>query len=115
MITEEDIKQLLDEWNEVPAWIKAHVSAKYPPHRYVGELSLENESLIYRGRDIKEDKNYQLGIPLDNITKTEVGFSKQLEADNELVLGIGDTVSFVVRYHYQGNEYAVYFIRKTSY
>ena len=41
MITEEDIEQLLIEWANVPVWIKAHVSAKYPAHRYEGGLMKE--------------------------------------------------------------------------
>lgn len=115
MITEGDIKQLLDDWNEVPPWIKAHVAAKCPPHRYVGELSLENKRLNYRGRDVRESRDYELSIPLENITETGFGFSTQLKEDNELVLGIGDAVSFMVRYQYQGSEHAMYFMRQMSY
>ena len=67
MITEEDIEQLLIEWKNVPAWIKAHVSARRPAHRYQGELLLGNESLVFNGRDIKEGKAFAVEIPFDRI------------------------------------------------
>ncbi len=54
MIKKDDMEQLLPEWSDTPQWVRAHVSTKYPPHRYEGDLSIVGECLVFRGRDIKE-------------------------------------------------------------
>ncbi len=56
MIGEEDIRVLVDEWERVPKWIKAHVGARRPAHRYEGELLLEEGAIMFTGRDIKEGR-----------------------------------------------------------
>jgi len=39
MIAEEDIQELVQEWGNVPEWVKSHLQAKYPAHRYEGEVT----------------------------------------------------------------------------
>ena len=39
MIAEEDIDELVRQWDDVPRWIKAHVKARYSAHRYEGKLT----------------------------------------------------------------------------
>ena len=109
MITEEDIEQLLGEWAIVPAWIKAHVSARCPAYRYEGELMIDDESLVFRGRDIKVGKDYELQLPLNGITEVHVGFSERLKASIDPAFGIGGPVPFVVRYQDNGNSQTIYF------
>ncbi len=109
MITEADIGQLLSEWNHVPAWIKHHVSYKKPIHRYEGELTIEGETLIFMGHDIKEDKDFNLEIPLASITDVSLRFSEQLEASIDRALGIGGPVPFVVQYQQGGSSETLYF------
>ena len=109
MITEEDIEQLLSEWANVPAWVKAHVIAKCPAHRYEGELLIDGENLLFDGRDIKEGRVFGLKIPLDNITDVNVGFSEDLKASSDPAFGIGGPVPFVVRYQNNGKSQTAYF------
>ena len=58
MIKREDIEELLAEWYNVPQWIKAHTKTKHPPHRYEGDLAIEGQRLVFRGRDIKEGRYF---------------------------------------------------------
>ena len=109
MITEADIEELLFEWYHVPAWIKAHVSARCPPHRYVGELSLEDEKMVFRGRDIKESKGCRLEIPLASVTRVAFGFSEQLKANFDPTFGTGGPVPFAVWYRDGSQEHTLYF------
>lgn len=108
MIKEEDVEQLLCEWDDVPAWVKAHVSARRPAHRYEGELLLDDENLVFGGRDIKEGKYFELEIPLENITDVYVGFSEHLKASIDPAFGIGGTVPFVVCYQNNGKSQTAY-------
>lgn len=109
MITEEDIEQLLAEWNNVPAWIKMHVSTRCPAHRYEGQLLVDDENLVFRGRDMKEGKYFELEIPLDTITDVNVGFSKEVQASIDPAFGTGGPVPFVVRYQDNDIRQTIYF------
>ncbi len=79
MIKKEDIGELLLEWSSVPQWVKAHTSTKLPLHRYEGELAIEGQRLAFRGRDIKEGKDFEELIPLDKITKVSLEFDEHLK------------------------------------
>ena len=109
MIAEEDIKQLLSDWKNVPAWIKAQVSARQPAYRYQGELMIEGDTLVFAGRDIKEGKEFILEIPLASITDVGRRFSEQLKASIDPAFGIGGPVPFAVQYQQNGRRETLYF------
>ena len=109
MITEEDIEQLIAEWEDVPAWIKTHVTAKCPVHRYEGELILDEENLVFSGRDIKEGEHFEMGIPFDTITDVHIGFNKELESSIDTAFGARGTIPFAVRHHKNDGSQTVYF------
>ena len=109
MITEEDIEQLFSQWDNVPAWVKAHVSAKCPAHRYEGELLLDSESLVFSGRDIKEGNCFELKIPFGVINNVTIGFSEDLKASLDLAFGIGGPVPFAVSHQDNGRSGTVCF------
>ena len=109
MIAEEDITQLLSDWRSVPAWIKDHVSTRQPIHRYEGELLIECETLVFTGHDIREGKDFNLEIPLANITDIGLRFSEQLKASIDRTFGIGGPVPFVVQYQHDGRSETLYF------
>jgi len=109
MIKKDDIEQLLLEWSGIPQWVKAHISTKYPPHRYEGDLAIESECLVFRGRDIKDGKDFEEVIPLDSIIGVFFDFDKQLEGSIDPSFGIGGPVPFVVRYQTKGREQTAYF------
>ena len=109
MITEEDIEQLLTEWNDVPQWVKAHVKSRCPAHRYEGKLLLNDATLVFDGWDVKEKKQFEIEIPFDGIIDVYVGFSHDLQADIDPTFGIGGSVPFAVCYSVNGNNQTVYF------
>ncbi len=109
MISEEDIEQLLAEWDNVPSWIKIHVSVKQPVHRCEGQLLLQDETLVFHGRDMKEGGDFQLEIPLDAITDVNMGFDEEVEARIAFDFGTGGFEPFAVRYQDNGENQTVYF------
>ncbi len=109
MIKKDDIEELLSEWSNVSPWVKAHISTRYPPHRYEGDLAIEGEYLVFRGRDIKEGQDFEELIPLDSIVDVFFDFDKHLEGNTDPSFGIGGPVPFVVRYQSQTGEQTTYF------
>ncbi len=109
MIAAEDIEQLLGEWDKIPSWIKIHVSVKQPAHRCQGQLLLQDETLLFRGRDIKERRDFQLEIPLDAITEVNIGFDEEVEARIAFDFGTGGFEPFAVRYQDNGETETIYF------
>ena len=109
MIAEEDIRQLLLDWDSVPAWIKGHVSTTQPTHRYEGKLAIEGDSLVFTGYDIKEGKDFNLEIPFASIIDVSLRFSEQLKSSIDHAFGIGGPVPFVVQYQHEGRSDALYF------
>ena len=109
MIAEEDIEELVSEWQSVPAWIKAHVKASAPAHRYEGELTIEAGELVFQGRDIKESRNLIMSIPLDDIDEVSVGFSSLLPEDVDPAFGVGGPLPVTVRYQADGQAKTLYF------
>jgi hypothetical protein len=109
MITEEDVRQLLRDWHSVPNWIKAQVSARQPAYRYEGELTIEDETLVFAGRDIREGKDFVLEIPLASITDVGLRFSEQLKSSIDPTFGIGGAEPFAVDYQHNGRNETIYF------
>ena len=109
MIAEEDIKQLLSDWENVPGWIKAQVLARQPAYRHQGELMIEGDTLVFAGHDIKEGKEFTLEIPLASITDVGRRFSDQLKASIDPAFGIGGPVPFAVQYQHDGKTDTLYF------
>ena len=109
MIKKDDVEHLLLEWSNVPQWVKAHISTRCPPHRYEGDIVIEGECLVFRGRDIKEGENFEEVIPFDNIIDVFFDFDKQLEGNTDPSFGIGGPVPFAVRYQSQAGEQTAYF------
>ena len=63
MAYEEDIKS-----RGFRDWIKAHTSFMRPLHRYKGVLELDEQKMIFTGKDVKVDKNFNLEIATGDIT-----------------------------------------------
>ena len=109
MIKKDDIEQLLSEWSNVPQWVRAHISTRYPPHRYEGDLAIEGEYLVFRGRDIKEGKNFEEVIPLDSIIDVFLDCDQHLTGSIDPSFGIGGPVPFAGRYQSEGREQTAFF------
>lgn len=109
MIDAEDIEQFLAEWDKVPTWIKIHVSAKSPLHRYEGQLFLQDEVLVFRGQDMKEGRNFHLEIPLEVIKEVQMGFLGDKDSKIAFDFGTIGFEPFGVRYRVNGEDYTVYF------
>jgi len=104
MIMEEDIESLLAEWDKVPGWIKVHVAARRPAHRYEGQLVMDNGSLFFMGRDMKEGRPFELEIPLESVDDVALGFDERMQASIDPVFGNGGPVPFVVDFRENGQS-----------
>ena len=109
MIKAEDIEALLSEWLSVPEWVKAHVSTRFPPHRYRGELALEERGLVFQGTDLREGKAYQEMIPFSKIREVSLEFDETLKQSLERSFGIIGPVPLTVVYERNDREQTAYF------
>ena len=109
VIKKEDIEQLLLEWSKVPQWVKAHISTRYPAHRYEGELTIEGLCLAFRGRDIKEGEYFEEVIPFDSIIEAFLDCDEHLKSSLDSSFGMGGPVPFIVCYQGGGREQTAYF------
>jgi len=57
-------------------WFKAHTSGFKPLHRYEGVLELDEERLVFEGRDVKGGKELVLEIPISDIIDVYFGFDE---------------------------------------
>ncbi|MBL7164934.1 MAG: hypothetical protein ISS55_00440 [Dehalococcoidales bacterium] len=108
IIMEEDIDSLLAEWDMVPAWIKVHVSAKRPAHRYEGQFAMTDEGLFFMGRDMKEGKSFEMEIPTESITSIGLGFSERMQESIDPVFGAGGPVPIAVEFSEDGRTRRAY-------
>lgn len=109
MNTEEDIKQLIIEWANVPAWIKTRLPVKCLTHRYEGELLINGESLVFNGRDIRGGRDFEMELPLDGITDVYFGFNERLTNSIDPTFDISGPMPFVVHYQDNINNETIYF------
>jgi len=105
----EDIEQLLLEWSNVPQWVSSHISTRCPPHRYEGGFAIEGGCLVFRGRDVKEGKDFEELIPLGKITEVSLGFDEHLSGSIDPSFGIGGPIPFIIRSQSNGGEQTAYF------
>ncbi|MFC1964726.1 hypothetical protein ACFLWG_01805 [Chloroflexota bacterium] len=109
MSTEKDIGQLIREWYSVPAWIKTRLPVKCLTHRYEGELLINGESLVFKGRENRGGRDCKMELPLDSIIDTYLGFSERLTNSVDPAFDMKGPMPFVVRYRDNGNSETLYF------
>lgn len=71
MAYEEDLKNR-SFWD----WMKAHTSGFRPLHRYEGVFELNEDRIIFDGKDIKEARDFNLEIPIKDITDVYLGWDE---------------------------------------
>ncbi|MFC1978336.1 hypothetical protein ACFLWS_08805 [Chloroflexota bacterium] len=109
MIKKDDVEQLLSEWSNVSPWVKAHILTRCPLYRYKGDLAIEDECLVFRGRDIMERKDFEEVIPLDSIIEVLLDCDEHLKSGVGTLFGIGGSVPLAVCYQGKGTEQTAYF------
>ncbi len=109
MIGQDDIATMLDAWEDVPAWLKMHLAAKRPAHRYEGRLEADGDGLVFRGRDMKEGGSFEIEVPMAAITGVSLGFGTTIDSGVDPVFGNGGPVPFAVHYHDGGSDSTAYF------
>jgi len=99
MIGADDIAAMHEAWEDVPAWLKMHLVAKRPAHRYEGQLEVDDERLVFHGRDMKESRPFEIEVSLAAITGVGLGFDDPTSDGVDPVFGNGVPVPFAVHYH----------------
>ena len=108
MIAEDDLEQLIEAWDSVPPWIKAHVIPRRPAHRYEGELIVDDAYLIFSGRDVKSDQDVELVLGLEWLTDVSLGFSDRVMDSIDPAFGIGGPVPLAITYRIDGKSQTIY-------
>ncbi len=57
-------------------WLKAHTSFLKPLHKYKGDLILNKKHLIFAGKNVKTEEDFNLKIPIKDIIDIYLGFDK---------------------------------------
>lgn len=110
MSEEDDLEQGRPQGSRVRRWIKLSVSPVAPIHRYAGILTIQGQSLVFRGTDLTERKDYQKTIHLYTISQISLGLDERVESSHKGSFVPGAPRPLVVRYRHNGNEQTVYFI-----
>jgi len=103
MAYEEDIKS-----KSSGDWIKAHTSFMKPLHRYEGILELNEEKTIFKGRDAKERRDFNLEIPTKDITGIYLGFDSLFRKREDRQTAIRGFVPLRITYKSQEGEKSLY-------
>lgn len=104
MIRADDLEKLLAEWQSVPAWVKAHVSIRFPPHRYRGELALEERGLVFRGTDVRDGREYEELIRFADIKAVSLELDGVLRQSFDRIFGGGGPVPLTIVYERNGRS-----------
>lgn len=103
MAYEEDIK------GRSPGdWIKAHTSFMKALRRYEGSLELSEGKIFFKGRDAKEDKDFNVEILTKDITDIYLGFDKVFRRREDRQTGIRGFVPLRITYKSQEGERVMY-------
>jgi len=102
MIKKEDLEHLRAEWLRVPEWIRAHATIVRPAHRYEGFLTLEDHSLVFQGRDVKEKRGFEEVIPLDRITGVSLNLDRHFRGSPDWFFGLLNLKPLII--HYQTDD-----------
>jgi len=102
MIKTEDLEHLRSEWLDMPEWVRAHATIVRPAHRYEGALTMEDGSLVFEGRDVKETKGFKEIIALDQITGISLGLDRHLRESPDCSFGLLKLMPLII--HYQTDD-----------
>lgn len=110
MSEEDDLERLYTQVSRVRRWIKLPVAPAAPIHRYAGILTIQGQSLVFRGTDLSERKDYQKIIPLYTISQISLGLDERVGGSHKGSFVPGEPKPLIVRYRKNGNEQTSYFI-----
>lgn len=104
MIKIDSVAHLGGESFSSSQWGAPGILTQCPPNRYEGELVIDGQSLVFRGRDVRAGKFCEEVIPLGRIIEISLAFDERLKDSMNPSSGIGGSVPFAVRYQGDGRE-----------
>ncbi len=110
MSEEDDLQRLRVQQFAGWRWIKAHISPPPPVHRYAGLLTIKGQSLVFRGIDVRERKDFEKMIPLNKITEVSLGLDERSKGNHNGSFVGGEPKPLVIRYRQNDREETDYFI-----
>ena len=108
MIKRDDLEHLRAEWVHVPEWLRAHATIVQPVHRYEGSLTLEDRSLVFEGRDMKERNGFKEVIALDKITGISLGLGKHFRESPDCSFGLLNLKPLTIYYQTDDGRQTAY-------
>jgi len=108
MIKREDLEHLHAEWLHVPEWVRAHATIVRPVHRYEGALTMQDGSLVFEGRDVKETKGFKEVIALDKITGISLGLDRHFRGSPDCSFGLLKLKPLTIHYRTDDGRQTAY-------
>jgi hypothetical protein len=89
-------------------WLEAHTSFMRPLHRYYGILKIDQENLLFSGKDEKSGKSFYLLIKISEITGIHLGYDNIFRRIEDRSLGIFHFVPLRIDFMKEGKEECIY-------
>ena len=103
MSKEDDLERLRAQRSGV--WRRAKAV-----HPYAGILTIKGQSLVFRGIDVRERKDFEKMIPLNKIAEISLGLVERSIGNHNGSFVVGEPKPLVIRYQQNGREETDYFI-----
>ena len=110
MSEEDDLERLRARRSGTQWWARLQGSPRAPVHRYAGILTIRDHSLVFRGMDLRERKDFEERIPLGEIHDVSLGLDALHDGEHNRSFTSGEPEPLVVRYRQNGRLETNYFV-----
>ena len=110
MSEEDDLERLRARRSGTQWWARLHGSPQAPVHRYAGILTIRDHSLVFRGMDLRERKDFEEEIPLGEISDVSLGLDNLHDIGQDRSFASGEPEPLVVRHRHNGRTETNYFV-----
>lgn len=100
---DEDIKN-----RSVVEWLTAHTSFLKPLHRYQGILKVDEEAIVFDGKNKKGYIDFNITILIDNITDIYLGYDEVFRRREDRSLGLRGFEPLRIRFETKRGEKTIY-------
>jgi hypothetical protein len=91
------------------SWLRNHTSFVTPSHRYEGNISLRENTMVLQGRDKQTNADWYLEVVKEEITDVFLGFDDVYRKREERSMGIAFQ-PLRVRFTKSGEEHSMYLL-----
>ena len=89
-------------------WLVAHTSFLKPLHRYKGILKVDEEALVFDGKNKNGYIDFNVTILMDNITDVFLGYDEVFRRREDRSMGLRGFEPLRIRFETKGGEKTIY-------